>query len=84
MKKIAFIIRMFQEKSFHGGGEKLFYKLIKKFCEDGIAVDIYCSKSDAQQARYVNKITILNEHYDHNKPETMEKPISGRSLCESL
>lgn len=73
MKKIAFILRMFQEKSFHGGGEKLFYNLIKQFSLDGFKIDIYCSESDVSGAEFVNKIVVINEPYDHNKPETMEK-----------
>jgi len=72
MKKIAFIVRMFQKKSFHGGGEKLFYNLIKRFCENGVTVDIYCSETDMKQAGFAGKITVINQHYDHNKPETME------------
>ncbi len=73
MKKIAFIIRMFQQKKFHGGGEKLFYNLIKRFCKDGYIVDIYCSESDISQPEgFTGKITVIDEHYDHNKPETME------------
>ena len=73
MKKVAFIIRTFQENSFHGGGEKLFYHLIKRFSQDGFAVDMYCSESDARQTQFINKIKILVEPYDHNVPETMEK-----------
>ncbi len=63
---------MFQGKSFHGGGEKLFYNLIKRFSEDGFSVDIYCSKSDIRQVEYINKISVVEEIYDHNIPGTME------------
>jgi glycosyltransferase involved in cell wall biosynthesis len=73
MKKIAFIIRIFQEKNFHGGGEKLFYNLIKRFSRDGWSVDIYCSVSDVEKTDFINEINVINEYYDHNKPETMEK-----------
>ncbi len=72
MKKIAFIIRMFQQKNFHGGGEKLFYNLISRLCRDGIPVDIYCSETDIGEAGDLNKITVINEPYDHNRPETVE------------
>ena len=72
MKKIAFIIRMFQQKAFHGGGEKLFYNLIKRFSQDGWQVDIYCSQSDIEQADFVRKLTVVNTPYDHNVPQTME------------
>lgn len=72
MKKIAFIIRIFQEKAFHGGGEKLFYNLIKRFLQDGYAVDVYCSTSDVKSVEYLNKIVVIDEYYDHNIPETME------------
>ncbi|HSA06490.1 MAG TPA: glycosyltransferase family 4 protein [Candidatus Gastranaerophilales bacterium] len=72
MKKIAFIVRMFQEKSFHGGGEKLFYNLIKRFSQDNFVIDVYCSESNVENPNFVNKINIIKEPYDHNKPETME------------
>ena len=73
MKRIAFVIRNFQEKSFHGGGEKLFYHLIKRFSKDGFAVDVYCSESDITQVEFVNEVKVLKEPYDHNMPETMER-----------
>lgn len=73
MKKIAFILRKFQQKSFHGGGEKLFYNIIKRFCKDSYIIDIYCSESDVENAGFANKIVVINEHYDHNKPKTVEK-----------
>ncbi|NLF83359.1 MAG: glycosyltransferase, partial [Candidatus Gastranaerophilales bacterium] len=72
MKKIAFVIRMFQQKAFHGGGEKLFYNLIRRFSRDGWQVDVYCSQSDAEQADFVNRLTVLNTRYNHNVPRTME------------
>lgn len=72
MKKIAFIVRMFQQKAFHGGGEKLFYNLIKRFSQDGWQVDVYCSQSDMQQTDFVRKVTVVNTPYDHNVPQTME------------
>jgi len=31
MKKIAFIVRLFQDKSFYAGSEKLVYKIINEF-----------------------------------------------------
>lgn len=68
MKKIAFIIRMYQEKSFHGGGEKLFSNLISRFINDGYAVDIYCSETDSTAAN----VYVIEEKYDHNDPITME------------
>lgn len=70
--KIAFIIRMFQAKNFHGGGEKLFYNLINRFADDGHLVDIYCSSSDVESAKNINKIKVVDVHYDHNRPQTME------------
>jgi len=72
MKKIAFIIKLFQSNSFHGGGEKLFYNLINNFAEDGCLVDIYCSYSDVEQFAGINKITVIDKVYKHTEPETME------------
>ncbi len=64
---------MFQQKSFHGGGEKLFYNLIKRFIEKGVEVDVYCSESDVIQAGFAGRVIVIDEHYDHNNPLTMEK-----------
>lgn len=77
MKKIAFIIKLFQQESFHGGGEKLFYNLIKRFSSSGCEIDIYCSKkiltADFQpQNDGILNIYQINKEYDHLKPETME------------
>jgi len=72
MKKIAFIIKLFQSDSFHGGGEKLFYNIINNFVKDGNIVDIYCSKSDVNKFPGINKITVIDKIYDHTDPETME------------
>lgn len=73
MKKIALVLRLFQEKNFHGGGEKLFSKLILGFIQKGDLVDIYCSKSDIESFDGVNKIVLIDENYDHNDPLSMEK-----------
>ncbi len=72
MKKIAFVIRLFQKDSFHGGGEKLFSNLIKRFASKDYEIDIYCSKADIEAAEGINKIIIIDRNYDHLKPETME------------
>lgn len=72
MKKIAFIIRLFQKDNFHGGGEKLFFNLIKRFIDSNCEINIYCSKSDIENIEGINKIIIIEEHYDHLKPQTME------------
>lgn len=72
MKKIAFIIRLFQKNKFHGGGEKLFFNLIKRFAAKNYEIDIYCSKSDMDSAEGIRKIVVIDKHYDHLKPETME------------
>ncbi|MDD3013832.1 MAG: glycosyltransferase family 4 protein [Candidatus Gastranaerophilales bacterium] len=72
MKKIAFIIKLFQSNSFHGGGEKLFYNIINNFAKDGNLVDIYCSKSDVDNLQGINKIIVIDKIYDHTEPETME------------
>lgn len=69
MKRIAFVLRMYQEQAFHGGGEKLFHNLIKRFRSDGYKVDIYCSQSDVE----ADFVKIIDEPYDHNNPSTMEK-----------
>lgn len=73
MKKIAFVLKLFQKNNFHGGGEKLFYNLIKRFSSENYEIDIYCSKSDTENFEGVNKITVVDEHYDHTKPVTAEK-----------
>jgi UDP-glucose:(heptosyl)LPS alpha-1,3-glucosyltransferase len=73
MKKLAFIIRLLQKDKFHGGGEKLFFNLIKSFCEENNQIDIYCSKSDIENIEGINKIIVVDEYYDHLKPQTMEK-----------
>ncbi len=67
--KIAFVIRMYQEKNFHGGGEKLFYNLIKRLENDGHEVHIYCSENHTEK----DNVRIINENYDHNDPVSMEK-----------
>ncbi len=77
MKKIAFIIRMFQEKTFHGGGEKLFANLIKYFSGKNFLIDVYCSESNVSKTKNINRIEIIKEPYDHNKPETMESFYSA-------
>ncbi len=69
MKKIAFIIRMYQEKNFHGGGEKLFYNLIKRFMDDGHNVQVYCGESGIK----AGNVRVIEEKYDHNDPVSMEK-----------
>jgi len=72
MKKIAFVIRLLQKDKFHGGGEKLFFNLITRFSAVSNEIDIYCSKSDIESIPGVSKIIVINEHYNHLKPETME------------
>jgi len=69
MSKIAFVIRMYQEQDFHGGGEKLFYNLIKRLKNDGHIVHVYCSTA----ASTAKDVRVINEEYDHNNPQTMEK-----------
>lgn len=73
MRKIAFVIRLLQKENFHGGGEKLFFNLIKRFSAQGNQIDIYCSRSDMQTAEGISNIIIVDRHYDHLKPETMVK-----------
>ena len=72
MKKIAFVLRLFQDNSFHGGGEKIFYKLISKFIENNFLIDIYCSESNVAEYAGINKITVINEPYDHQNPKILE------------
>ncbi|OGI02282.1 MAG: hypothetical protein A2104_04960 [Candidatus Melainabacteria bacterium GWF2_32_7] len=72
MKKIAFIIQLFQDKNFHGGGEKLFYKLIDHLIKNNYVVDIYCSKSNVSEFSGINKIVIVDKPYKHTDPEIME------------
>lgn len=73
MKKIAFIIKLLQQDAFHGGGEKLFFNLIKSFCSSGYEVDVYCSKSDEGiNLNGTLNIFVIDKEYDHLKPETLE------------
>ena len=72
MKKIAFVLRLFQDNSFHGGGEKIFYKLISKLIENHFLIDIYCSKSNVSEYPGINRITVVNEPYDHQNPAILE------------
>ncbi len=62
MRKFAFIIRLFQKDRFHGGGEKLFFNIIKRFSAQGNQIDIYCSMSDMQTAEGISNITIVDSH----------------------
>lgn len=73
LKKIAFIIRYFQKKSFHGGGEKLFFNLIKRLKQNNWEIHVYCSVSDIPNGDEVDKVFVIDEPYDHLKPKTMEK-----------
>ena len=70
---MAFVIRLLQKDNFHGGGEKLFFNLIKRFADSDYEIDIYCSNSDMKYADGINKIIVVDEYYDHLKPETMER-----------
>jgi glycosyltransferase involved in cell wall biosynthesis len=81
MKKTAFILKFFQTKNFHGGGEKLFYNLIKRLSRDGYLVDVYCSKSDVESFEGVNKIVEINANYDHLVPEVLENFYEKAKEC---
>lgn len=72
MKKIAFVIKLFQKDNFHGGGEKLFFNLINNFIKEKHYIDIYCSVSDIDEIDGINKIIIVEKPYNHTEPETME------------
>jgi len=72
MKKIAFVIKLFQKHKFHGGGEKFFYNLIKRFSAQNYLIDIYCSESDTEIYEGINKIIVVNKPYNHLNPKTME------------
>jgi len=72
-KKIAFIIRLFQDKSFHGGGEKLFYKLISKMIRNKYVIDIYCSETNVSEFPGINQIIVVDKPYCHIDPVSMEE-----------
>ncbi|EKE03432.1 MAG: hypothetical protein ACD_20C00203G0005 [uncultured bacterium] len=72
MKKIALILQLFQDKNFHGGGEKLFYKLADHLIKNNFIVDIYCSKSNVEEFPGINKIVIVDKPYKHTDPQIME------------
>lgn len=72
MKKAAFLIKMFQNFSFHGGGEKLFSHLIKTLANSGYAVDIYCSFADTLDVEGINKVVVINKKYDYKRSEKLE------------
>ena len=56
MKKIAFIVRLFQIKDFYAGGEKFIYKIIQKFIENNYKVDVWCKETDQKTAAGINEI----------------------------
>ncbi len=72
MSSYAFVLRFFQDKNFHGGGEKVFFKLIKYLASKGHKIDVYCTKTNADTIENVNVI-IVNAPYNHEKPDVMEK-----------
>jgi len=64
MKKIAFIVRLFQDKSFYAGSEKFIYKIINEFIKNNYLVDVYCNELDINNNRinpnYTNLVRIKN------------------------
>ena len=72
MKKLAFVIRYFQDKQFHGGGEKVFYKIIKFLSEKGYLIDVYCAETNAEKLDNVS-VFVIDEYYSQYKPKTVEK-----------
>ncbi len=72
MNKIAFIIRLFQDGNFHGGGEKIFYKLISKLIQENYIIDVYCTKSNVETSPGINKIIQVGVPYNHLKPDVVE------------
>lgn len=71
--KFAFVLKLFQQKNFHGGGEKLFSQLITSLINDGHHIDIYCANSDTSNYVGISNIIEVSETYNHNKPESMER-----------
>ena len=72
MRKFAFIIKLFQDTDFHGGGEKIFYKLITKLIENNFSIDIYCSKTNVIQYPGINNIIVVKKPYLHENPSALE------------
>ena len=71
MRKYAFVLKFFQNKKYHGGGEKVFFKLIEYLASRGNMIDVYCTQTNVEPMENVNVI-IIDEHYDHEKPDVME------------
>ncbi|MFA6989015.1 MAG: glycosyltransferase family 4 protein [Candidatus Gastranaerophilaceae bacterium] len=69
MKKIAFVVRMFQIERFYAGGEKFIYQIIKEFIRNNYIIDIYCEKSETETPSGINKI-IVNNCHSHDYIET--------------
>ena len=44
MRKYAFVLKFFQNKKYHGGGEKVFFKLIEYLASRGNMIDVYCTQ----------------------------------------
>ena len=72
MSKYAFVLRFFQNKKYHGGGEKVFFKLIEYLASRGNLIDVYCTKTNVEPMDNVN-VYIVDAPYNHEKPDVMEK-----------
>ncbi len=59
--RIAFIFKNFQNKDFKGGGEKIFYHLIKELSFLGAAIDVYASETNIEDLSFVENLFILPE-----------------------
>jgi glycosyltransferase involved in cell wall biosynthesis len=68
MKKIAFIVRLFQIDSFYAGGEKFIYKTISEFIKNGYTVDIWCNETNISKADGINEIIICNDVHSSSDP----------------
>lgn len=71
MSNFAFVIKFFQNKNFHGGGEKVFFKLIEFLSQNGHSIDVYCSQTNVEYMENVN-IYLVNAPYNHLKPNVIE------------
>lgn len=73
MKKVALVIRLFQDNCFYGGGEKFLYKLINEFVKNNYIIDIWCNESTVTEFPGINEIIICNEDTDLSTPQLVEK-----------
>lgn len=72
MKKIAFVIRLFQCENFYGGGEKYLNKLIEQFISHGYIVDVWCHETNLNDYPGIHKIFKYDNYIESINPVASE------------